>query len=62
MVALYVVKKDPALTEQDLRDWCASQLTGYKRPHVVEFRAELPKSNAGKLLRRVLRDEVLQKN
>lgn len=62
MVALYVVKKDPALTEQDLRDWCARQLTGYKRPHVIEFRAELPKSNAGKLLRRALRDEVLQKN
>lgn len=60
MVKLYVVKKDPALTEQDIRDWCAKSLTGYKRPHLIEFRAELPKSNAGKLLRRVLRDEAQQ--
>ena len=60
MVKLYVVKKDPGLTEQDLRDWCAKSLTGYKRPHVIEFRSSLPKSNAGKLLRRVLRDEAMQ--
>lgn len=58
MVKLYVVKKDPALTEADLRAWCAKQLTGYKRPHEIEFRDELPKSNTGKLLRRVLRDEA----
>ena len=61
MVKLYAVKKDPALTEQDLLKWCAERLTGYKRPHAVEFRDELPKSNTGKLLRRVLRDEALGK-
>lgn len=60
MVKLYVVKKDPALTESDLRQWCADRLTGYKRPEVIEFRSELPKSNTGKLLRRVLRDEALK--
>jgi len=58
MVKLFVVKKDPALTEAELREWCARHLTGYKRPHEIEFRGELPKSNTGKLLRRVLRDEA----
>lgn len=58
MVKLYVVKKDPSLTEAQLRQWCAEQLTGYKRPHVIEFRDDLPKSNTGKILRRVLRDEA----
>ena len=58
MVKLFVVKKDPALTEAELREWCARHLTGYKRPHEIEFRKELPKSNTGKLLRRVLRDEA----
>ncbi len=57
-VKLFVVKKDPALTEAELREWCARHLTGYKRPHEIEFRRELPKSNTGKLLRRVLRDEA----
>lgn len=59
MVKLYVVRKDPALTEAELRQWCADRLTGYKRPEIIEFRPELPKSNTGKLLRRVLRDEAL---
>lgn len=58
MVKLYVVKKDPAVTEADLRAWCAQHLTGYKRPQEIEFRDELPKSNTGKLLRRTLRDEA----
>ncbi|TFL13955.1 long-chain fatty acid--CoA ligase [Pusillimonas caeni] len=58
MVKLFVVKKDPALTESELREWCARHLTGYKRPREIEFRSELPKSNTGKLLRRVLRDEA----
>lgn len=58
MVKLFVVKKDSALTEAQLRDWCAQHLTGYKRPQEIEFRQELPKSNTGKLLRRVLRDEA----
>ncbi|HUH87860.1 MAG TPA: AMP-binding protein [Pusillimonas sp.] len=57
MVKLFVVKKDPALTEADIRAWCVQHLTGYKRPHEIEFRQELPKSNTGKLLRRVLRDQ-----
>ncbi|WP_397475927.1 AMP-binding protein [Pusillimonas sp.] len=60
MVKLFVVKKDPALTESELREWCARHLTGYKRPQEIEFRSELPKSNTGKLLRRVLRDEAEQ--
>jgi long-chain acyl-CoA synthetase len=62
MVVLYVVKDDLTLTEQMLRDWCRQRLTGYKRPHVIEFHKELPKSSAGKLLRRVLRDEALKKS
>lgn len=61
MVKLFVVKKDPALTEAELHAWCARHLTGYKRPREIEFRSELPKSNTGKLLRRVLRDEVVGK-
>jgi long-chain acyl-CoA synthetase len=55
-VKLYVVKKDPALTDADLFAFCKEQLTGYKRPKLIEFRAELPKSNVGKILRRELRD------
>jgi long-chain acyl-CoA synthetase len=54
---LFVVKKDPALTEKDILEHCKEQLTGYKRPKYVEFRAELPKTNVGKILRRALRDE-----
>jgi long-chain acyl-CoA synthetase len=54
---LFVVKKDPALTEKDILDHCKEQLTGYKRPKYVEFRSELPKTNVGKILRRALRDE-----
>ncbi|MBN3803769.1 long-chain fatty acid--CoA ligase [Paraburkholderia sp. Ac-20336] len=55
-VKLFVVKKDPALTDEDIFAYCKTQLTGYKRPKVVEFRTELPKSNVGKILRRELRD------
>ncbi|RKP48501.1 long-chain fatty acid--CoA ligase [Pararobbsia silviterrae] len=55
-VKLFVVKKDPALTESDLIDFCKERLTGYKRPRTVEFRTELPKTNVGKILRRELRD------
>ena len=55
-VKLYVVKKDPALTEAAVRDFCKEQLTGYKRPKFVVFAKELPKSNVGKILRRELRD------
>jgi len=54
-VKLFVVKKDPNLTEADLRAHCAANLTNYKRPRFIEFRTELPKSNVGKILRRELR-------
>ena len=57
-VNLFVVRKDPALTADELRKFCATQLTHYKMPRRIEFRAELPKSNVGKILRRALRDEV----
>jgi long-chain acyl-CoA synthetase len=56
-VKLFVVKKDPALTEHDVVEHCKRELTGYKRPKYVEFRSELPKTNVGKILRRALRDE-----
>ena len=54
---VFVVKKDPQLTEQDVLEHCRKELTGYKRPKYVEFRSELPKTNVGKILRRALRDE-----
>ncbi|MGG6897568.1 MULTISPECIES: long-chain fatty acid--CoA ligase [Rhizobium] len=54
-VKLFVVKKDPALTEADLKAHCAENLTNYKRPRFIEFRSELPKSNVGKILRKELR-------
>ncbi|WP_105432114.1 long-chain fatty acid--CoA ligase [Neorhizobium sp. T6_25] len=54
-VKLFVVKKDPNLTEADVKAHCVASLTGYKRPRFIEFRTELPKSNVGKILRRELR-------
>nr|MCX3323063.1 AMP-binding protein [Bacillus paranthracis] len=57
-VKIFVVKKDPSLTEESLVTFCRRQLTGYKVPKLVEFRDELPKSNVGKILRRELRDEA----
>ncbi len=56
-VKLVIVKKDPALTEDQVRAFCKENLTGYKQPKVVEFRAELPKTPVGKILRRELRDK-----
>jgi long-chain acyl-CoA synthetase len=55
-VKLVVVKKDPNVSEADVRAYCEANLTGYKRPKVVEFRTELPKTPVGKILRRELRD------
>jgi long-chain acyl-CoA synthetase len=55
-VKLVVVRKDPALTEAAIREFCEARLTGYKRPKVIEFRSELPKTPVGKILRRELRD------
>ncbi len=57
VVKLFVVRKDPNLTEDDVRQFCRESLTGYKRPKLIEFRDALPKSNVGKILRRELRDE-----
>ena len=54
-VKLVVVRKDPHLSEDEIRDHCKSQLTGYKHPRVIEFRTELPKTPVGKILRRELR-------
>jgi long-chain acyl-CoA synthetase len=54
-VKLVIVKSDPALTEADVRAYCEAHLTGYKRPKIVEFRTELPKTPVGKILRRELR-------
>jgi len=58
---VFIVKKDPTLTEEAILSFCKEQLTGYKRPKYVEFRTELPKTNVGKILRRALRDEVAPK-
>ena len=58
VVALFVVKKDPNLTAEALIAHLRTELTGYKVPKHVYFRAELPKSNVGKILRRALRDEL----
>jgi long-chain acyl-CoA synthetase len=55
-VKLFVVKKDPNLTEQELMKFAAEQLTGYKKPKYIEFRSDLPKTNVGKILRRELRE------
>lgn len=57
-IKVFIVKKDPSLTEQELLDYCRQHLTKYKIPRHVEFRNELPKSNVGKILRRALKDEV----
>ncbi len=60
-VKIFVVKKDSELTAEDLIAYCRKQLTGYKVPSKVEFRADLPKTNVGKILRRELRDEERKK-
>lgn len=56
-VKAYVVKKDPSLTEEEVKEHCKELLTNYKRPKHVEFTDELPKSNVGKILRRVLKEK-----
>ena len=56
-VKLVIVKKNPDLTEAQVRAYCKENLTGYKQPKVVEFRADLPKTPVGKILRRELRDK-----
>jgi long-chain acyl-CoA synthetase len=56
-VKVFVVRKDPNLTAEQLMDYCKQQFTGYKKPKYIEFRDELPKTNVGKILRRALREE-----
>ena len=56
-VKLVIVKKDQALTEEKVREYCRANLTGYKQPKVVEFRTDMPKTPVGKILRRELRDK-----
>jgi long-chain acyl-CoA synthetase len=58
VVSVFVVRKDPALTEKDVMDHCRKSLAGYKVPKHVYFRTDLPKSNVGKILRKALRDEL----
>jgi long-chain acyl-CoA synthetase len=60
-VKAFVVRRDPALTEDELKRFLSEQLTNYKRPKHIEFRDELPKTNVGKILRRALRDEAVKK-
>ena len=57
VVRIVIVRSNPELTEAQVRAYCEANLTGYKRPRVVEFRTELPKSNVGKILRREIRDK-----
>ncbi|WP_047250113.1 long-chain-fatty-acid--CoA ligase [Chromobacterium subtsugae] len=61
VVKVFVVKKNPALTDKDIIRHCRENLTGYKVPKLVEFRSELPKTNVGKILRRALRDQETAK-
>ncbi len=56
IVKVFAVRKDNSVTEQDIIDHCKANLTNYKRPRIVEFRDDLPKTNVGKILRRELRD------
>lgn len=57
-IKVYIVRSDPALTEQQVLRYCSEHLTGYKRPRFIEFRNELPKTNVGKILRRALREQA----
>jgi len=56
VVKVFAVRTDESITEQDVLEHCRANLTGYKRPKVIEFREDLPKTNVGKILRRALRD------
>ena len=58
---VFVVKKDPSLTKEELIEFCRTELTAYKVPKDIEFRDELPKSNVGKILRRELREQAQNK-
>jgi long-chain acyl-CoA synthetase len=58
-VKIFVVKRDESLTEEELKQFCKENFTGYKRPKYIEFMKELPKTNVGKILRRELRKEAV---
>jgi long-chain acyl-CoA synthetase len=58
VVKLFIVKKDPSLTEEELKAHCKANLTGYKVPKMIEFRDSLPKTNVGKILRRALKEPI----
>lgn len=60
VVKLFVIRKNDNLTEKELISFCRKKLTGYKAPKAIEFRTELPRSNVGKILRRVLKDDATQ--
>jgi long-chain acyl-CoA synthetase len=59
-VMLFVVRRDPNLTSEELMQYCRENLTGYKRPRHIEFRDSLPHTNVGKVLRKDLREEALK--
>ncbi len=62
VVKVFVVRKNADLSEENIRAFCKENFTGYKRPKIIEFRKELPKSNVGKILRKDLRDEAEKRN
>lgn len=61
-VKAYIVKADPSLTEEEIREHCEEHLTGYKRPKHIAFTEDLPKSNVGKILRRIIKENDLKTN
>ena len=61
-VKAYIVKADPSLTEEEVMEHCKENLTGYKRPKYIAFTNELPKSNVGKIMRRILKEQDLKEN
>ena len=61
-VKVYIVKADPSLTEEEVLEHCKENLTGYKRPKYISFTDELPKSNVGKILRRIIKENDAKTN
>ena len=61
VVRVVIIRKDPALTKEQVMEFCRKQLTGYKLPRIVEFWKELPKTNVGKVLRREVKNTPVQK-
>jgi long-chain acyl-CoA synthetase len=59
--AFIQLKPGETSTEKEILEWCKEHMAGYKRPKVIEFRDDIPMSNVGKVLRRVLRDEEIKK-